>query len=158
MDKYITLKLSVIVFLTLFVPSILISDDNLYASLTESNKNQTNTESAAVDQATNSKPVIFVRAFCMVASTVIPGEFTGTGFTPNTNVVVDANKNNFTIGSPTEPVTMLFNKSTDLGGNITGEFDLNTQIQQPNTYRDYFLHIYSLDNPDEEASASLDLC
>ena len=159
MDKYIELlKLSVIVFLTLCVPSTFINHNNIYATSTESNKNQTNTESSAVDNATNSKPVIFVRAFCMVASTIIPGEFTGTGFTPNTNVIVDANKNNFTIGSPTEPVTILFNKSTDPGGNVTGEFNLNTQIQQPNTYRDYFLHVYSLDNPDEEASASLDLC
>ena len=159
MDKYIhPLKLSFIVFSTLFVLSTLINNNNIYPTSTESNKNQTNAESSAVDQATNSKPMIFVRAFCMVASTIIPGELTGTGFTPNTNVIVEANKNNLTIGPPTEPVTMLFIKSTDSGGNVTGEFNLNTQIQQPNTYKDYFLHVYSLDNPDEEASASLDLC
>lgn len=158
MDKYINLlKLSIIV-LSLFVLCTIINNNIIYATSTESNKNQTNTESRAVYQSTNSKPMISVSASCAVASTTIPGEFIGTGFTPNTNVLVEANKNNSTIGSPTEPVTILFNKSADKGGNVTGEFNLNTQIQEPNTYSDYFLHIYSLDNPDEETSASLGIC
>ena len=47
MDKYIELlKLSVIVFLTLCVPSTFINHNNIYATSTESNKNQTNTESS----------------------------------------------------------------------------------------------------------------
>ncbi len=117
MDKYIDLlKLSVIVFSSLFVLGTIINDNNIYATSTESNKNQTNTESAVVHQTTNSKPMISVSASCAVASTIIPGEFIGTGFTPSTNVLVEANKNNSTIGSPTEPVTILFNKSTDQEG------------------------------------------
>ena len=47
MDKYIDLlKLSVIVFSSLFVLGTIINDNNIYATSTESNKNQTNTESA----------------------------------------------------------------------------------------------------------------
>jgi hypothetical protein len=142
MDKYIDLLKLSVTLLSLFVLGTIINNNNIYATSTESNKNQTNTESTAVHQSTNSKPMISVSAFCAVASTVIPGEFIGTGFTPNTNVIVEAN----------------FNKSTNQGGNVTGEFNLNTQIQEPNTYSDYFLHIYSLDNPDEETSASLNIC
>jgi hypothetical protein len=158
MVKYRTiLKLSVILFSTLFVLTILINDNNIYANSAESNENQPNIESSTVGNNANSKPLVFVEASCMVGSAIIPGEFTGTGFPPNKIVIVESNKNNLTGGSPTEPVTILFNKLTDHSGNITGEFNLNTLIQ-PNTYRDYFLHIYSLDNPDEAASASLDLC
>src|SRR5215213_4483212 len=135
MDKYITImKLSVIIFSTLFILDILINDNNIFANSTQSNKNQTNVEASTLDNNTNSKPRIFVEANCVVASPIIPGEFTGTGFTPNTTVIVEANKNNLTLGPPTEPVTILLKKSTDQGGNITGEFNLNTQIQQPNSY------------------------
>jgi hypothetical protein len=167
MNKYRTLsKLSFIIFSTLFVPAVLINDNNVYANLAESNENQTTIESsAAADNTANSKPMIFVEASCMVGSPIIPGDFTGTGFTPNTTVIVEANQNNSTIGQSTEPVTILLSKATDQAGNITGKFNLNTQIQQPSSFEDYFLHIYSLDDLDEEpvvlnehAIASLDIC
>ena len=163
MDKYRTI--SVIIFSTLFVPAILINDNNIYANSGESNENQTTIQSSTLGNNINTKPMIFVEASCMVGSAIIPGEFTGTGFTPNTPVVIEANKNNSTIGQSTEPVTILLNKSTDQGGNITGKFTLNTQIQQPNSSDDYFLHIYSSDDFDEEpvvlnehALASFDIC
>ena len=146
----------------LFVVNILTINNELYAETTaaESNKNLTNTETSIVQQqqTENSKPMVFVKAFCQAAQTDVPGEFTAAGFTPNSDILVEANQNNSTGKLSSEPVTVLLSKSTDSVGNVTGEFVLNTHIQQPTSYRDYFLHIYSVNNPQESASASLNLC
>lgn len=164
MDRYSNfLKLSTSVFLiVLFVMNTLTINNELYAETTavESNKNLTNTEASIVQQqqTENSKPMIFVNAFCQAAQTDIPGDFTATGFTPNSDVIVETNQNNSTGKLSTEPVTVLLSKSTDSVGNLTGTFVLNTNIQQPVSYSDYFLHIYSVNNPQESASASLNLC
>lgn len=164
MDRYSNfLKLSTSVFLiVLFVVNTLTINNELYADTTvvESNKNLTNTEAPIVQQqqTENSKPMIFVNAFCQAAQIDIPGDFTATAFTPNSDVIIETNQNNSTGKLSTEPVTVLLSKSTDSVGNITGEFVLNTNIQQPTSYRDYFLHIYSVNNPQESASASLNLC
>jgi hypothetical protein len=166
MNRYSNLlKLSTSVFLILlFVVNILTINNELYAETTaaESNKNLTNTEASIVQQqqqqTENSKPMIFVKAFCQAAQTDVPGEFIAAGFTPNSDILVEANQNNSTGKLSSEPVTVLLSKSTDSVGNVTGEFVLNTHIQQPTSYRDYFLHIYSVNNPQESASASLNLC
>ena len=165
MDRYSNLlKLSISVFLMLLfvVNTIIINNELLYAETTtvESNKNQTNTEASIVQQqqTENSKPTIFVNAFCQAAQPDIPGDFTATGFTPNSDVIVETNQNNSTEALPSEPVTVLLPKSTDSVGNVTGKFVLHTQIQQPTSYSGYFLHIYSVNNPQESASASLNLC
>ena len=134
--------------------SILAKNNASFAEMTNSNKTLNKT---LMIQPKISKPEVIVKASCQVAQTAIPGEFIATGFMPNNSITIKVDRNNSTQGPDTEPITLLFTKTTDSRGNVTGEFTLNTQIQQPN-YKEFFLHVFSSDNGQNEASASLKVC
>ena len=143
MIKYITLnKLILIILISISLLFYLTNINELYAQTMQSNKNQTNTEASIEDQTSTSKPEVSLWIPCMAAQGYLPGEFSATGFTPNSEVVLEINKNNLINIPPSIPITLVVKANAN--GTITGNFVLDRQINE-----DYFLHLYSFgDSPE----------
>ena len=106
-------------------------------------------------QNIQAKPTLFVNAACMIGQSGISVDFTAHGFQPNTDVVLQLNKTNSL--NSIEPVIVHNIQLTDSFGSINGTFTLHSQIG-PNSYKEYFLHVYDKENPETTAMASLNIC
>jgi hypothetical protein len=145
MINYIIVKKLVIISIlsSAFILSSLVNTHELSAQRIQSNGNLTNNNDVSrINNTDTSKPVVSLWIPCMAAQGYLPGEFKATGFTQDSEVVLEINKNNSIALPPSEPVTLVV--KADSTGTVKGNFVLDRQ-----TNEDYFLHLYSFDGSPE---------
>lgn len=106
-------------------------------------------------QPAKSKPQVNVTLHCQVASTLIPGEFNASGFSPKSHVgilMLKPDKNDAS-ASASSPFKGLHNDMTDSLGNVNGSFNIDVKA---GPYQNYTLRIFLDANRDDSPDSNLE--